>query len=84
MVMRAEQLSIAFPEVKPRGGARQGAGRKPRPSHLRQTPHRARAKHQRGNPVHVTLRAFSRSLRAQQVARTVLGAIRVRLKFEAR
>jgi REP element-mobilizing transposase RayT len=43
---------------------------------LRQTPHRARAKHQRGNPVHVTLRAFSRSLRAQQVARTVLGAIR--------
>jgi REP element-mobilizing transposase RayT len=43
---------------------------------LRHTPHRARAKHQRGNPVHVTLRACSRSLRSQYVARTVLRAIR--------
>jgi REP element-mobilizing transposase RayT len=74
--MRAEQLSISFPELKRRGGARPGAGRKRAPGHLRHTPHRARAKHQRGNPVHVTLRAFSRSLRSQYVARTVLGAIR--------
>ena len=74
--MRAQQLSISFPEVKRRGGARPGAGRKPVVAHLRRTPHRARAKHQRGNPVHVTLRAFTRSLRSQHVARTVMGAIR--------
>jgi len=74
--MRAQQLSIAFPEVKRRGGARAGAGRKPAAAHLRRTPHRARAKHQRGNPVHITLRANTRSLRSQHVARTVMGAIR--------
>jgi putative transposase len=74
--MRAQQLSISFPEVKRRGGARLGAGRKPAAAHLRRTPHRARAKHQRDNPVHVTLRAFTRSLRSQHVARTVLAAIR--------
>jgi putative transposase len=51
---------------------------------LRHTPHRERAKHQRGNPVHVTLRAFSRSLRAQQVARTVLGAIRASSRVQFR
>jgi REP element-mobilizing transposase RayT len=74
--MRAQQLSISFPEEKRRGGARAGAGRKPVAAHLRRTPHRARAKHQRGNPVHVTLRANTRSLRTQHVARTVMGAIR--------
>jgi REP element-mobilizing transposase RayT len=76
VVTRAEQLSISFPELKRRGGARMGAGRKKGAAHLRHTPHRARARHQRGNPVHVTLRAFSRSLRSQHVAHTVLGAIR--------
>ena len=74
--MRAQQLSISFPEVKRRGGARAGAGRKPVAAHLRRTPHRAREKHQRGNPVHITLRANMRSLRNQHVARTVMGAIR--------
>lgn len=74
--MRAEQLSISFPEVKRRGGARAGAGRKPVAAHLRRTPHRARKKHQRGNPVHITLRANTRSLRSQHVARTVMSAIR--------
>lgn len=74
--MGAEQLSISFPELKRRGGARVGAGRKPVAAHLRRTPHRAREKHQRGNPVHVTLRASMRSLRSQHVARTVMGAIR--------
>ena len=62
--------------VSAAGGARPGAGRKPVAAHLRRTPHRARAKHQRGNPVHVTLRANMRSLRSQHVARTVMVAIR--------
>jgi putative transposase len=74
--LRAKQLSISFPESKRRGGTRIGAGRKPAAAHLRRTPHRARMKHQRGNPVHVTLRASSRSLRSQHLARTVLSAIR--------
>ncbi|HEY5377359.1 MAG TPA: transposase, partial [Polyangiaceae bacterium] len=58
------------------GGARAGAGRKPAAAHLRRTPHRAREKHYRGNPVHITLRAFTRSLRSQHLARAVMGAIR--------
>jgi hypothetical protein len=41
-------------------------------------PHRARPVHRKANPVHVTLRAGLRSLRAQQVARTLLGALRGR------
>ena len=41
--MRAQQLSISFPKVKRRGGARLGAGRKPAPAQQRRTPHRARA-----------------------------------------
>jgi putative transposase len=52
-----------------------GRARDASPSRLRRTPHRARAKHRRGNPVHVTLRAGTRSLRSQHVARTVMGAI---------
>ena len=74
--MGGNQLAFSFPEPKRRGGARRGAGRKPRAVHLRQTPHRARPVHRKANPVHVTLRAGLRSLRAQQVARTLLGALR--------
>ena len=43
---------------------------------MRQTPHRARSVHRKAHPVHVTLRAGVRSLRSQQVSRTVLGALR--------
>jgi len=43
---------------------------------LRPTPHRARPIHRKAHPVHVTLRAGLRSLRAQQVARTLLAALR--------
>ncbi|MEP7052095.1 MAG: transposase [Pseudomonadota bacterium] len=42
----------------------------------RNTPHRARPKHNAAHPVHVTLRASVRSLRSQHVVRTVLGALR--------
>ena len=62
--------------VKSRGGARKGAGRKRLPAELRHTPHRARAQHRARHPVHVTLRAFTHSLRNQHVARTVLHALR--------
>jgi putative transposase len=71
-----EQLAIAFSPARRRGGSRVGAGRKKLPAHLRHTPHRARAEHGRTHPVHVTLRAKLRSLRSQQVVRTVLGALR--------
>ena len=74
--MSASQLVFSFSELKRRGGARRGAGRKPRAAHLRQTPHRARAVHRKAHPVHVTLRAGVRSLRSQQVARLVLAALR--------
>jgi putative transposase len=55
------------------GGARRKAGRKPRAQ--RSVPHRARAKHAKANPVHVTLRVRSKSLRSQFVFPTVRGAI---------
>ncbi len=69
------QLSLTSSRER-RGGARAGAGRKPGPAGLRRTPHRARPNHHARHPVHVTLRASLRSLRAQQVVRTVLGAVR--------
>ena len=56
--------------------ARARAGRKPLPAGMRHTPHRARAKHRARHPLHITLRACLRSLRTQQVIRTVLGALR--------
>jgi len=74
--MGGNQLAFLFPELKRRGGARRGAGRKPRAAHLRRTPHRVRAVHRKAHPVHVTLRAGVRSLRSQRVARTLLGGLR--------
>ena len=74
--MNPRQLALSFPEPTRRGGARAGAGRKPRAAHLRHTPHRARPVHRKANPVHVTLRAELRSLRTQRVALTVLGGLR--------
>ena len=70
-----QQLGLSFVR-KGRGGARVGAGRKQVASALRHTPHRARPQHRARHPVHITLRAFARSLRTQQVAQTVLGALR--------
>ncbi len=70
-----QQLGLGFIQ-RGRGGARVGAGRKPLPAALRHTPHRARAEHRGRHPVHVTLRAFTRRLRSQQVIRTVLSALR--------
>jgi len=75
-LMSANQLAFSFPATKRRGGARRGAGRKPRAAHLRQTPHRTRPVHRKAHPVHVTLRAGLRSLRAQRVARPLLAALR--------
>jgi REP element-mobilizing transposase RayT len=75
VLVSANQLAFSFSGPK-RGGARRGAGRKPRAAHLRQTPHRARQVHRKANPVHVTLRARLRSLRAQQVTHTLLAALR--------
>ena len=74
--MSANQLAFSFPEPKRRGGARRGAGRRPRSAHLRQTPHRARPVHSKAHPVHVTLRAGVRLLRTQRVAHTLLRALR--------
>src|SRR6478735_10115181 len=74
--MSGNQLAFSFPEPKRHGGARRGAGRKPRAAHLRQTPHRARPVHRKAHPVHVTLRAGLRSLRAQHIARTLISALR--------
>ena len=70
------QLALAFPKAKPRGGARLGAGRKPRAAGLRHTPHRSRGAHRAAHPVHVTMRAGSRSLRHPFIAKTVLGSFR--------
>src|SRR5450432_3046227 len=72
--MRAEQLALSF--SRGRGGARPGAGRKALPAHLRHTRHRARPEHRAADPVHVTLRARVRSLRREQVVRTVLSSMR--------
>ena len=70
-----QQMGLNFAR-KGRGGARVGAGRKPLPLGLRRTPHRARAEHRARHPLHITLRAGTRSLRSQQVVRTILGALR--------
>ncbi len=70
------QLKLTFPNMKRRGGARLGAGRKRLPAGLRHTPHRSRGAHRAAHPVHVTLRAGSRSLRHQFVAKALLGAFR--------
>lgn len=74
--MDVGQLAFSFPTPRPHGGARRGAGRKPRAGHLRQTPHRARPIHRKAHPVHVTLRAGLRALRTQRVAPTLLRSLR--------
>ena len=71
-----QQLKLMLASHGKRGGARAGAGRPRLRSHLRHTEHRARPAHRAAQPVHVTLRAISRSLRSQQVAPTVLRAVR--------
>ena len=68
---RGKQLELQFPGGW--GGARRKAGRKAQAR--RSVPHRARAKHARANPVHVTLRVSLKSLRSQFVFPTVRGAI---------
>jgi len=72
--MGGTQLELSF--RRGRGGARPGAGRKRLPTHQRRTPHRARAAHRGAQPVHVTLRAASRSLRSRFVSKSVLRALR--------
>jgi REP element-mobilizing transposase RayT len=74
--VNTRQLALSFSEPTRRGGARAGAGRKPRAAYLRHTPHRARPVHRTAHPVHVTLRAGVYSLRTQRLALTVLGALR--------
>ena len=61
-----EQLPLRF---RPRGGARAGAGRKPRPERLGFLPHLTRERHRAYEPVHVTARAVrsAPNLRSQSV-----------------
>lgn len=65
------QLEFTFP--KGWGGARRNAGRKPGPR--RSVPHRAREKHCKWRPVHVTLRARLNQLRTQFVFPTIQLAL---------
>ncbi|MDB4934006.1 MAG: hypothetical protein JWP87_978 [Labilithrix sp.] len=67
----AGQLEFAF---RGRGGARKGAGRKPRAERVGFLPHTPRARHRRYEPVHVTARAVrsAPNLRSQ----TVFAALR--------
>src|SRR6187402_2877001 len=74
--MQQLSLVLARSAQRGRGGVRAGAGRPKLRPHLRRTEHRARPSHRAGEPVHVTLRALSRSLRSQYVAPTVLRALR--------
>ncbi len=73
--MSMNQLRLSFTGDR-RGGPRRDAGRKRLPTGQRHTPHRSRAKHQAGHPVHVTLRCSLRSLRSQHVSSTVQSALR--------
>jgi REP element-mobilizing transposase RayT len=62
----AAQLELRF---RRRGGARAGAGRKPRPERVGLLPHLRRLRHRPYEPVHVTARAVrsAPNLRAQSV-----------------
>jgi putative transposase len=71
-----QPIQLALPFANGWGGARRGAGRSRLPAHLRRTPHRARWPHRAAQPVHVTLRATLHGLRRQQLAATVLRALR--------
>lgn len=73
-VMGSLRGQMALPFPRGRGGARKGAGR-PRSAARGSTPHRARPKHRACEPVHVTLRTHSRSLRSQFVFPTVRNTI---------
>lgn len=77
-----KQIELSF-RAHGRGGARVGAGR-PKGKGIRHTPHRARPVHRAAHPVHVTMRAAMRSLRRQQVARTVLEALRAANRVDFR
>lgn len=67
------QLELRLPRGW--GGARAGAGRKPNAGRGN-VAHRPRPQHRAAEPVHVTLRALVRSLRAQFVFPTVRRAVR--------
>jgi putative transposase len=66
MLVDGEQLAFRF---RGRGGARPGAGRKPRPERVGLLPHTTRERHRGYQPVHVTARAVrsSPNLRSQSV-----------------
>src|SRR5688500_7289841 len=59
----ARVVPLALPVPNRWGGARPNAGRKP--GTRRPTPHRARPRHRRSEPVHVTLRSRLAPLRSQ-------------------
>ena len=71
-----QQLSLAL-EPKHRGGARIGAGRK-KSCTRSDSPHRARPRHRKSEPVHVVLRAFADvpRLRRRKVFEAVRRAFR--------
>jgi REP element-mobilizing transposase RayT len=78
---RPPQLELAFPNGW--GGARANAGRKAGPR--QSVPHRARPKHSKWQPVHVTLRARITQLRSQFVFPTIqLALVRATRRDPAR
>ena len=72
-------LQLSFDDLPTHGGRREGAGRKPLVRARPPVAHRARARHARWKPVHVTLRAHRRTpnLREQLLAGAVEDAIRL-------
>jgi REP element-mobilizing transposase RayT len=77
MSPRKREPSQLALDLRPRtwGGTRDGAGRKPDPR-TRSMPHRARPPHKGVYPLHVTMRASLRGLRAQSVFERIRGALR--------
>lgn len=71
---KSQSAQLTLPKTSGWGGARVGAGRKPR-SGRRNVPHRARAPHRRAHPVHVTLRSRFRSLRNPFLFPTIKRAL---------
>ena len=72
----ARALQMSLPAPRTHGGARRGAGRKCTPGRRCGVPHRSRGFHVAAHPVHVTLRAAIRCLRATPAFPGVVRALR--------
>lgn len=71
---RKRPVQLALPQSSGWGGARPGAGRKPKPGR-RNVQHRALAKHHAAHPVLVTLRSTFQPMRSPHVFPTICLAI---------